>query len=348
MAGIKKPVIANLMFSKRLGGMEQSFANYCFALLERNYKSYGVIAPEAAIKCTLDEKQISLILLSNLGQWDFWASFKFKKILEKNEVTMVIAHGKRAITLAKRSAANIPIIAVIHDAKDLSCAKGCTAMITVNQNLLKSELSKNPSMPIIEIPNMLNGTPPVFKWEAPKKIPVIGALGRFSPEKGFFDFIMALGSLKKKGFKFKAILGGDGPLRKALEYKAKLYDLEEELAFIGWVGDKEKFYREIDLFCLPSLKEHFGIVILEAFFYGKPIIATKTQGPVEILSQLESAFLVEPNNPKYFAFAIEKILSDPKLCERMAYEGYNMVKHFYCSSVVGDQLEQFLQKVSAA
>ena len=57
-----------------------------------------------------------------------------------------------------------------------------------------------------------------------------------------------------------------------------------ELEFSGWINNKQEFFSKIDIFCQPSHFEPFGLTIIEAMSYGKAVISTKCDGPVEILN----------------------------------------------------------------
>ena len=70
-------------------------------------------------------------------------------------------------------------------------------------------------------------------------------------------------------------------------------DLEKEVEFVGWIKNKREFFDSIDIFCLPSKNEPFGIVLLEAMKYRKPIISTKADGPLEILRDEVDALMID-------------------------------------------------------
>ena len=77
-----------------------------------------------------------------------------------------------------------------------------------------------------------------------------------------------------------------------------------------WVDDVSSFLSDADLFVLPSLDEPFGIVILDAMSTGVPILSTKTQGALEILS-METAYFLEASNKNEIAKKIELVIKDP-------------------------------------
>ena len=85
-----------------------------------------------------------------------------------------------------------------------------------------------------------------------------------------------------------------------------------------------------DLFIMPSEKEGFGIVFIEAMFYGLPVIAGNKDGSVDALCNGELGTIVDPDNLAEISNAIKKILDNPsaykpdqqKLKAQFSYEWY--------------------------
>ena len=118
--------------------------------------------------------------------------------------------------------------------------------------------------------------------------------------------------------------------------------LESQFEFSGWVDDRKAFYTGIDIFCLPSLHEPFGIVLLEAFAHGAPIISTNSEGPKDIITPNYDAIIVEKGSAQQLATALEQLLRDPALCDKLAANGFAKVKTRYSLDVVSTQIETAL------
>ena len=88
---------------------------------------------------------------------------------------------------------------------------------------------------------------------------VIGALGRFVPEKGFNYLIEAISILRDRKYRVKLLIGGAGPLEIQLKKLAHGLNIGKNIEFIGWINDKESFFKTVDIFCIPSVFETFGI-----------------------------------------------------------------------------------------
>ncbi len=141
----------------------------------------------------------------------------------------------------------------------------------------------------------------------------IGTMGRLAKEKGLEYLIKTIKILKDQNHSVELIIAGDGELKQELENLTKSLNLDEEVKFIGWTNNKEKFFSSIDIFCLSSLEETFGIVLLEAMKYGKPIISSNCDGPKIIIKNEVSGILVDKKSPEQIAAAILKLKNNPEL-----------------------------------
>ncbi len=106
---------------------------------------------------------------------------------------------------------------------------------------------------------------------------------------------------------------------------------ERGVDIVGQVPLEEvaRYYRSASVFCLPTLNEPFGLVLLEAFSYGLPIVATRIGAIPEIVTQDESGYLVSPQDSRELAHALELLLADPARCERFGAFGRNSLAHRY-------------------
>ena len=105
-------------------------------------------------------------------------------------------------------------------------------------------------------------------------------------------------------------IAGSGPEEASLLKLINGSGHSDEIQLHRWVDDVSSFLSDADLFVLPSLDEPFGLVILDAMSTGVPILSTKTQGPLEILS-METAYFLEASNKNEIAKKIELVIKDP-------------------------------------
>jgi glycosyltransferase involved in cell wall biosynthesis len=170
-------------------------------------------------------------------------------------------------------------------------------------------------------------------------------MGRFVAKKGFDVFIEALGGLRSDGIAFRAVLAGDGPERAALEGLSAARGLRDVLRFPGWVTDKAAFFAGSDLFCLPSHHEPFGIVLIEAMAHARPVVATDSEGPVEILRDGIDGLVVPRGDAARMAQALGALIADPAGAEQLAANAYRQAQRTYDVPRVGERLDLAVREV---
>lgn len=119
---------------------------------------------------------------------------------------------------------------------------------------------------------------------------------------------------------------GTGPLLDPLKKRAEALGLAETCIFQGVRMDIADIYPLMDLFVLPSLREPFGLVLLEAMASGVPVISTASGGPLDFIQSGVNGILVPPSDPIELAAQIDFLLSDPEIAVAIAKQGYETVQ----------------------
>ncbi|EJV9312365.1 glycosyltransferase [Vibrio vulnificus] len=122
------------------------------------------------------------------------------------------------------------------------------------------------------------------------------------------------------------IVGGDGELMDECLTYCKENDLLEVVDFQGWIENKSEFYSNIDVLCLPSIFEAFGLVFLEAGLHYVPSIATNVEGIPEVVLGQESGILVNPKDSNAILDAIMSYHNDRKLLRAHALKANEIAK----------------------
>lgn len=131
--------------------------------------------------------------------------------------------------------------------------------------------------------------------------------------KGYDEVLMALKALKKEIPELRYLIVGkyDTAEKARLDRLVLQQGLEDEVVFAGFVPDNElaAHFCLSDIYVMPSRKEGFGIVFIEALFYGKPVIAGNVDGSVDALAAGKFGFLVNPDHPEEIKQSIKHILA---------------------------------------
>lgn len=113
-----------------------------------------------------------------------------------------------------------------------------------------------------------------------------GTIGRLIPLKGHIHLIKAFEIVIKEHPDSHLVIIGEGRTRLELESYLSNHNLQENITLIGHLDNAANYLRGFDVFVLPSLKEGFGIVLLEAMAAKLPIIASHTGGIPYVLGEL--------------------------------------------------------------
>ena len=144
-------------------------------------------------------------------------------------------------------------------------------------------------------------------------------VGRLLREKGIFDLLVAVGRLRASRQVTLDIVG-DGPERGALQRAVIEAGLSGSVTVAGYVEGTALYraYADADLFVLPTYyDEGFPTVLTEAMFFGLPVVTTPLRGARDHLADGVNAVFVQPRDPRALAKAIESLLDDPGLMQRM-------------------------------
>jgi glycosyltransferase involved in cell wall biosynthesis len=326
----------NVMLGRGLGGLEQALLDYTLALTQRGHEVHTVIHPDAALRPALEARGMAPHTLVHAGAWDPLAATRLRRLLRRSRPDVSIAHGNRAVSLLRLAGA-APVGAVVANYK-IKCG-GVAAAFCPTLDLKRHAAGQGlPASCAYHIPYMVEAPPAPPRRERGVP-PVIATMGRFVAKKGFDVFIEALGRLRSDGAMFRAVLAGDGPEGAALERLSAARGLRDVLRFPGWVTDKAAFFAGSDLFCLPSHHEPFGIVLIEAMAHALPVVATDSEGPVEILRDGIDGVVVPRSDPARMAQALGGLIADPVGAERLAANAYRQAQRIYDVPRVGERLD---------
>lgn len=176
--------------------------------------------------------------------------------------------------------------------------------------------------------------------------PVIGTLGRFEPQKGLEYFLRAATLVRAARPAAQFLIVGDGPLEQELRALVGELGLEDAVRFSGWRRDVPDVLAALDVFCLASLWETFGIVLAEAMLAELPVVATAVDGIPEVVADGHTGFLVPPRDAEALADKLLQLLDDPDQAQRMGRAGRkrSLEKFSVASMVTG--YERFLRALA--
>lgn len=148
----------------------------------------------------------------------------------------------------------------------------------------------------------------------------IGIAGQIGSWKGHQDLLEAFSLVAPRHPQSELHIFGNGSADfvTGLKQRAAVLGLGERLVWHGFLADRRAIYEQIDLCVVPSIfEEPFGLVAIEAAFFGLPVIASHIGGLPEIVQHKITGFLVEPGNPEELETRLNELLVDAELRLRM-------------------------------
>ena len=333
--------IFNVMMSKVNGGLEQVFLNYSEALDSFGHDVYPIIHPKSQIKSYCNPK--NLIEVHNFNQHDFIAVWRLKRLIQKLKPDYIITHSHRAAYLIQKTKTSVPTIAVCHVKGNYRF--GTRAIIALTESM-RADITASgiPEQSVFTVPNMLSSSQPIKSLSRTLKKPlIIGTCVRFTKQKGCDVFIKACHVLKEKNIAFHAYIAGDGPEKETYVQLIKTLGLEHKISLLGWVNDKSSFYDKLDVFCLPSREEAFGLVLLESMAHGLPMVVSDLPGPREVIADSGAAVFSKIADHVVMASAIESFMEE-EFYIRSSQAALERA-HYFSSQNVIPQLLDTLKKI---
>jgi glycosyltransferase involved in cell wall biosynthesis len=352
--------VINILFNYKkssgdanIAGVEKSFIDYSTLLVRAGNQVLSITKPKMVYRSNLIDCGSELFEINAMGHADLITMVRMMIRISKFKPDIIICHSGRALFMARIATIfrRVPIVAINHGS-NLQKFMNADYIFNVNSSFNRQiiELGK-PSERTLVVPNMLKVpdgfiTPKHRPYHQPLRL---GSLGRLSAEKAYRVVVRALAILKNRGMNVEFYIGGVGPRQQILEEMAKDLGVGDNIKFLGWVGDKDKFFNDIDLFVLPSMFETFGIVLLEAMLYKTPMIVADSWGPVDIIENGVDGILFskddEEKMPDLIANLVEKLYKNKEYAEQLAENAYKKFHQKYSEEVVSKQIESILETI---
>lgn len=172
------------------------------------------------------------------------------------------------------------------------------------------------------------------KLEIKKDDFVILMLAELNKNKNHIQLIKAIDLLKYKNPKIKVLCAGKGPLKEVLENKVNNMNLQKNIKFLGFRTDVKELLNSSDCITLLSRREGLGKCLLEGMIVGKPLIATYTRGPKELIENNKNGYLVDVGDYDKTAEYIENIYLDEIKRKNFSKNSLDKINQYYLENVL--------------
>ena len=149
-------------------------------------------------------------------------------------------------------------------------------------------------------------------------VPLVGFVGRLSPEKAPEVFVRAALLLRHLAPQAHCVVCGDGPLRESLEAMVERLELTDRVHLLGLRRDMPEMYRELAVCVCSSNSEGMPLAVMEAMASALPMVATRVGGVPDLVEHGRTGWLVGPRDYEGVAHAIARLLAHDDERRRMA------------------------------
>ncbi len=329
----------HIIGSRQFGGADRFYVRLVEAFARRCFPVIAVIRPRSPVHRALNP-EIPCHPVPMRNGWDLWSLWLIRRIVKRSGHPIVQTYMGRATRLTRvPKSSDIVHVARLGGYYKIDGYYRHAHAWVGNTKGICDYLIRNglPSHRVFHIGNFVEipGSVPeeaLERFRTRHRIPedcfILLAVGRFIPKKGFHDLLHALSLLPEKLRRrpWVCVLVGDGPEKERLQRLAAKLRLSARCRWVGWHNDPSPFYAMADLFILPSRHEPLGNVILEAWAHGLPVVSTRTEGPMELITDGENGILADPASPRDLSDKIHRLVeSDPRSLESLGLCGKNKV-----------------------
>ena len=297
------------------GGAETCFVDTVLALHRAGFEQKVVIRRDAARAALLKSGGVEAIELPFASRWiDLKTRSSLRRITDSFKPDVSMAWMKRAASFLRRG--DHVGVGWLGGFYDLKYYRNCDHLAAMSPDMRDHVVREGwPA----DRAHILRAYAPGGEGRrlARDDRPLLLALGRLHDAKAFDVLIDAVAAVPE----VQLWIAGEGELRGALESQIARLGLGDRVRLLGWRNDRLDLLATADLCVFPSRYEPFGIVSIEAWAAGVPLVATRSAGPGALIEDGSDGLLVPIDDAPALTAAIRRVLGDADLKERLVANG---------------------------
>jgi len=340
--------ILHLIETTGPGGAESVFLDLATRLRRDAYRSIaGIMGPGWVHDTLVDRGVKPLILPARAAEkkaFNFHLYSCLTGLCRDHSVDLIHAHnlGLTVYAALVGLTLRLPVISTLHGLIDIEAGnryrrlkslvlrRGLSSLVVVSEHL-RERLTAVGAVPADQIEVIYNGVDTaLFQTRADRalrmelgigdEVILAGSVGNIRPPKAYEVLLAAAAMVAQNSRRIHFVIVGEGsdPLLSTLEQQRRNLGLEGVVTFAGFRRDIELVLPSFDLFILSSRSEGFSIATIQAMACGIPVVATRSGGPEEIITDGETGLLVPVDDPHTLAAMILQLANDAGLRKRLA------------------------------
>lgn len=331
-----------IMLGSRFGGVERLYVDLAAALSQRGHDVLALSRAGSDVASRLKSLPPCPhlqheTLVHVLGPRDPFAPGKIARLIRTCGSEILHAFRGRDAYIASKVAGRLGVPLIAHAMRS---PRTNFQRVALFQPATEAErdclIEQGVPRDRIRVVGLFSFVAPVPEVVCADRVTRIVAHGRFVAQKGFDLLLGAFHQLPDE--RLQLHLAGAGPEHRRLREQVASLGLQGRVHFAGWQQDIRRFLLAGDLFVLPSRGETFGLSLLEAMACGIPVVATRCDGPLEVVDD-SSAWLCGGNDQQALAAAMRSAIADPEGRRRRARAALARFRDRYAGAQVLPRFE---------
>jgi glycosyltransferase involved in cell wall biosynthesis len=326
------------------GGAETVVLALASRLDSSRFRSIALLPREDWLSKELQERGVPTFFVSSKSWYDFQLPRGMARLIRKQKVDLIHSHlpGQNFYSCAVGLFTGPKTVATYHGALELAQSQGLRGAIqlgtvrrTANAVVVvcdfMGKMLREIKFPARKVVRIYNGIQ-IDRYEVPADgrlkrelgisngTKIVGTVANLRQTKGYEFLVQAAGKVlsAEPDTRFVAIGDINQEIAKPLFEATRQLGIQDRFHFLGFRKDIPELLNELDIFVLASVSEGFPLVALEAMAASRPIVATRSGGPQEIVDDGSNGLLVQPGDAGALAEKICELLQDPTRARRLA------------------------------
>jgi glycosyltransferase involved in cell wall biosynthesis len=175
----------------------------------------------------------------------------------------------------------------------------------------------------------------------PPHAPILGFVGRLTRDKGIPELVESFLKLSEQFPDLRLLLLGPSKEEDPIDGKTRrVLDTHPRIILAGETLDTAPFYALMDILVLPSHREGFPNVILEAYAAGKPVVAARATGTIDAVVDGETGLLFPIGDVAALVRCLQRLLGDKVAATKLASSGQELIKREFRQEMVWNALSE--------
>jgi glycosyltransferase involved in cell wall biosynthesis len=324
------------------GGAERFFVSLINAFAERGVEQVAFIRPDRSWRGEIDSRiEVHERTWRRISLTRFFIEAKLKSLIKDRRPDALMAWMPRGARFTPNYPDAIKIARLGDYPLRLDYFTNIDVLVCNTPGIAERvrELGWKRRVEVISNFTAIQTAAPVSRESVntPANAFVVLGVGRFVRRKGFHTLIEAIDGLPDT----YVWLVGDGEQHENLRTQAQQLGVLDRVRFLGWQKSPAPYLAACDVFCMPSVHEPLGNVILEAWGLHKPVVASRSEGPSWFMQDERDGLLFDVEDAKQLRSALQRLRADSQLMQKITAGGRDTLERSFTKQAVTDAYLKF-------